>query len=70
MDLFWTIIYAYGAIGAAVALAFLLWGIERVDEAAKGAWLVRPQLAPGVVLLWPVVLARWIVLERRRAASR
>ncbi len=56
----------YGAVGAAVALVFLLWGIERIDPAAAGAYAFRPLLAPGVLLLWPVVLLRWIWLERRR----
>jgi hypothetical protein len=70
MDQFVSWFYVYGAVGAVVALAFLLWGIDRVDEAAHGAWLVRPQLALGVILLWPLVLARWIVLERRKAAKR
>lgn len=70
MDMFWTGITIYGGIGGAVALAFLLVGIDRVDEAAHGAWFVRPLLLPGAVLLWPVVLARWIVLERRRGQAR
>ena len=56
----------YGAVGAAVALVFLLWGIARIDPAASGAYAFRPLLAPGVVLLWPAVLLRWIWLERRR----
>jgi len=58
-------LYGYGAIGAVVAVAFLLWGFGRVDEASHGAWLVRPLLIPGLVHLWPLVLARWIWLERR-----
>jgi hypothetical protein len=61
--------YVYGSAGLAVALAFLLWGIDRVDEAAHRAWLVRPLLAPGLILLWPIVAARWIVLERRKGTA-
>jgi hypothetical protein len=59
---------AYGWCRGAVALAFLLWGIDRIDPAARGAYLVRPLLAPGVVLLWPWVLLRWAALERGRRA--
>lgn len=70
MDLFWTVIYVYGGIGGIVALAFALFGIDRIDAAARGAWLVRPLLLPGLTLLWPIVLVRWIVLERRRGAAR
>lgn len=57
----------YAAIGAVVAVAFLLWGIDRVDPAAHGSYAVRPMLFPGLLLLWPYVLIRWIALERRRA---
>jgi len=56
----------YAAIGGVVALLFLLFGIDRVDPAARGAYAFRPMIAPGIVLLWPVVLVRWAVLERRR----
>lgn len=57
---------AYAALAAAVALAFLTFGIERVDPAARGAYAFRPLLLPGLVLLWPLVLWRWRRLERGR----
>ena len=56
----------YGALGLLLAAAFLLWGIDRIDPAANGAYAFRPLLVPGIVLLWPVVAARWAVLEWRR----
>lgn len=59
-------VLGYAAIGAVLALAFLLWGIDRIDPAAAGGYAFRPLLVPGVVLLWPLVAARWFVLERRR----
>ncbi len=59
-------VLAYGAVGAVLALAFLLWGIDRIDAAAGGAYAFRPLLLPGLVLLWPLVAARWLALERRR----
>ena len=55
---------AYAALGAGVAAAFLLFGIERVDPAARGAYAFRPLLVPGLMLLWPLVLCRWRVLAR------
>jgi uncharacterized membrane protein len=51
-------------VGGAVAVAFLFVGIDRVSEDARGAYLFRPLLVPGVVLLWPLVLWRWLQLER------
>ncbi len=61
---------AYGAIGAVVAAAFLLLGLDRVDPAARGAYAFPPLLVPGLVLLWPVVALRWRALERGRGWTR
>ena len=49
--------------GAAVAVLFLLYGIGRVDESARGSFSFRPLLVPGILLLWPLVLWRWWKLE-------
>ncbi len=52
--------------GAAVAFYFLTVGIERIDENARGAYVFRPLLIPGVLLIWPLVLWRIAVLERNK----
>lgn len=57
---------AYGLVGLTLAFPFLLWGIDRVVPQAVGAYAFRPLLLPGIVLLWPVVAIRWLLLERRR----
>lgn len=62
-------LWVFGMAGLAVAVVFLLVGIDRVDEAARGSYAVRPILAPGVILLWPLVLWRWIARERARRAD-
>jgi hypothetical protein len=49
----------YAAIGVGVGVAFLTFGIARVDPAAAGALAFRPLLLPGLALLWPLVLWRW-----------
>ena len=63
-DLIETGLWLYCGIGFAVALAFVLFGIDRVDAAAHGAYAVRPLLMPGLLILWPIVLLRWVVLAR------
>ena len=55
-------VLVYAACGAVLALAFLLWGIDRIDPAAAGAYAFRPLLIPGLVLLWPLVALRWRAL--------
>ncbi|MEZ4830217.1 MAG: hypothetical protein R3C61_28620 [Bacteroidia bacterium] len=46
--------------GLVFGLLFIFRGIDRVDEGAKGAgWGFRIIVLPGVVALWPVLLAKW-----------
>ena len=49
----------YAAIGAAVALAFVAFGVTRVQPmpVSLGA---RILILPGAAALWPYVLARWL----------
>jgi len=50
----------YLAIGCFVAVPFLVFGIGRVDPAAKAApFTFRVLVLPGVVAMWPFVLRRW-----------
>ena len=53
-------------IGAVVAAVFLTIGIDRVDENARGAYVFRALLLPAILLIWPLVLWRWFVLETGR----
>ena len=54
----------WGAAGALVCLAFLLFGIDRVDPSAQNAYAFRPLLIPGILVIWPLVLWRWWSLEK------
>ena len=56
----------WGMVGGIVALIFLTIGVDRIDEDARGAYVFRVLVAPGVILLWPLVLWRWWVLETGR----
>jgi hypothetical protein len=50
---------AYVAVGFGVALAYLLFGLDRADPSARGSYAFRALIAPGLSLLWPLVLYRW-----------
>ena len=56
----------YAATGALVALVFLTFGIGRIESHARRAYLFRPLLVPGILLIWPMVLWRWWQLETGR----
>ncbi len=56
-------VMVYAGVGGLIAAVFLVWGLDRIDSRARGAHVFRPLLIPGVVVLWPLVLGRWIELE-------
>jgi len=57
----------YLAIGSIVAVPFLVFGVGRIDPAAKGAPLTfRALVFPGVVAMWPLVVRRWLSSRRVR----
>jgi hypothetical protein len=60
----------HAAIGLAVAVAFLLFGIARIDPAARGAHGFRLVVLPGLVLLWPLVVLRWRAALRDASPGR
>jgi hypothetical protein len=56
---------AYVLCGLAVGAPFVLRGVDRVDEAARGAPLgFRLLILPGSVGLWPLMLTKWIKAPR------
>lgn len=62
-----TALEMYLIAGALVAVAFLGFGIGRLDENATGVWVFRPILIPGILLIWPLVALRWWRLATGRA---
>lgn len=54
------------SIGAILALIFLTIGIDRIDEDAQGAYVFRLLLIPAILLIWPLVMWRWYILESKR----
>jgi hypothetical protein len=48
----------YVAIGAATAVAFVAFGVTRVQPASV-SFGARILILPGAAVLWPYVLVRW-----------
>ena len=53
----------YAAIGVVTAIAFVLFGVTRVQPASVSPG-TRVLLLPGAAALWPYVLLRWITARR------
>ena len=58
MTIFWSAVALYAILGAITALAFVSFGVTRVQPqpVSVGA---RILLFPGAAALWPCVLLRW-----------
>ncbi len=65
-EIIFLLIKSWTLIGALVALVFLTVGIDRIDEDAQGAYAFRPLLIPACLLIWPLIIWRWFVLETGR----
>jgi hypothetical protein len=51
----------YAAVGVLFAIAFIAFGVGRMDSAAKGSPLAfRLLILPGAAAVWPVLLKRWL----------
>ena len=62
-ELILLIVKYWGGIGALVAIPFLIFGMDRIDEDARGAYVFRPLLVPGILVIWPLVVWRWVSLS-------
>ena len=66
MGLLLAVLAGYAAVGAAIGVAFAIFGIGQLlphVSATPGARLI---LLPGMVALWPLVLGRWLKSRRAR----
>lgn len=62
---------AYAAFGLAFAIAFVFYGVGRIDPAAKTSPLAfRLLILPGTVALWPLLLKRWFGGQAHPSAER
>lgn len=58
------VLAAYAFLGACFCAAFLVWGIHRLDPAAKVSTVgFRAIIVPGVLALWPLLLRRWMAVR-------
>ena len=55
------VVTLYGLAGLVFAVPFVIWGVDRIDPAARRSRLgFRLLILPGVVALWPVLARRWL----------
>ena len=50
--------------GLCFGLWFIAIAIDRIDPSARGAYVFRPLLLPGLAALWPYAILRYLRLRR------
>ncbi len=56
----------YLALGLVFAALFLIFGIRKVDAASIGAPVsFKLVILPGVVVLWPFLLIKWLFRRQK-----
>jgi hypothetical protein len=64
-----TALVAYLSAGLVLAVFFVSLALARVDPAAEGMpWTARLLLVPGVAVLWPLMLWKWLFQRQPPAA--
>lgn len=59
--IFISILGWYFGAGLVFAMAFVMRGVQAVDESARGASMgFRVIIIPGVCVFWPWLLTKWI----------
>jgi hypothetical protein len=70
VDVIVVVLLGYAGLGAVFALAFVLRGASTIDESARASnWGFRVFIFPGAAALWPLLLVRWLNVDRRGATS-
>ena len=55
----------YLATGLLFALFFLTKGVNKIDTSANGSgWGFRIIILPGTIVLWPLLLNKWIKTKK------
>lgn len=55
------VFYLYLLVGLLFALWFVFKGVQKLDSGMDGAkWNLRLLLLPGAVLLWPVLIRKYL----------
>jgi hypothetical protein len=57
----------YLAAGFVFAIPFVINGVTKIDEGAIGSkWGFRLIIIPGTIVFWPLLLKKWIAVNKQK----
>jgi len=61
-----TLVAIYLICGCVFAIAFVIKGINKVDEGAQGSTVgFRIIIVPGVIVFWVILLKKWLSANKK-----
>ena len=67
IDILLLLIALYLFLGFIFAIAFLIKGIDLVDEVAHGSTFgFKLIIIPGVIVFWPVLMKKWLIAKNKK----
>ncbi len=70
VDLILLIVGLYFAAGFVFAIPFVIKGVTKIDGGAIGSkWGFRLIIIPGTIVFWPLLLKKWIAVNKQKQAN-
>jgi hypothetical protein len=67
VNLILLIVGAYLAAGFVFAIPFVIKGVTKIDEGAIGSkWGFRLIIIPGTIIFWPLLLKKWMAVNKQK----
>jgi len=67
VDILFTLLFVYLFCGLVFALAFIMKGVNVVDEGAHGSSIgFRIIIIPGTAVFWPLLLMKWLRVKNKK----
>ena len=71
LNIILTILLIYLSCGFVFAIPFVIKGANKIDEGAHGAtWGFRLIIMPATIVLWPVLLKKWMKVKPHQTSSK
>lgn len=70
VEIIFQVFALYFSLGFLFSIVFVIWGVWRIDPAAKNTtWSFRLIILPGVIVFWPLLALRCL-RNLRQSGSR
>ena len=67
IEILLNLLTVYVICGFVFSIAFLIAGINKIDEAARGSTIgFKMIIIPGVIIFWPYLLRKWIMATKEK----